>query len=89
MAWPRGRSREPQPTRSGCWEPLAAMTEVLRDHQRRRVYAWEERFAAPRDSSSVAFAQAQGMVDVIWADMSLQFPPKVTAAGSWACTPSC
>jgi len=52
------------------------MTEV-RDHQRGRVYAWEECFVAPRDSSSVAFAQAQGMVDAIWTDMGLQFPPKV------------
>ena len=53
------------------------MTEVLRDHQRGRVYAWEERFVAPCDSSSIAFAQAQGMVDAIWADMGLRFPPKV------------
>ena len=52
------------------------MTDI-RDHQRGRVYAWEERFVAPRDSSSVAFPQAQGMVDAIWADMSLRFPPKV------------
>jgi hypothetical protein len=53
------------------------MTEVLRDHQRGRVYAWEERFVAPRDPSSVAFGQAQGVVDAIWADMGLRFPPKV------------
>jgi hypothetical protein len=53
------------------------MTEVLRDHQRGRVYAWEERFVAPRDPSSVAFGQAQGIVDTIWADMGLRFPPKV------------
>jgi hypothetical protein len=52
------------------------MTEV-RDHQRGRVYAWEERFVASRDSSSIAFAQAQGVVDAIWADMGLRFPPKV------------
>jgi hypothetical protein len=52
------------------------MTEV-RDHQRSRVYAWEESFVAPHDSSSVAFAQAQGVVDAIWADMALWFPPKV------------
>jgi hypothetical protein len=52
------------------------MTEV-RDHQRSRVYAWEESFIALRDSSSVTFAQAQGVVDAIWADMALRFPPKV------------
>jgi hypothetical protein len=53
------------------------MIEFLRDHQRGRVYAWEERFVAPRDPSSVAFAQAQGIVDAIWADMGLRFPPEV------------
>jgi hypothetical protein len=52
------------------------MTEV-RDHQRGRVYAWEEHFVAPCDLSSVAFAQAQGVVDAIWAEMGLQFPPMV------------
>jgi hypothetical protein len=52
------------------------MTEV-RDYQRSRVYAWEESFVAPRDSSSVAFAQGQGVVDAIWADMALRYPPKV------------
>lgn len=49
----------------------------VRDHQRGRVYAWEERFVTSRDSSSVAFAQAQGVVDAIWAEMGLRFPPKV------------
>jgi hypothetical protein len=49
----------------------------VRDHQRGQVYAWEEHFVAPRDSSSVAFAQAQGVVDAIWADMGPRFPPKV------------
>jgi hypothetical protein len=48
-----------------------------RDHQRARVYAWEEHFIALRDQTSIAFAQAQAMVDAIWADMGLRFPPKV------------
>jgi len=48
-----------------------------RDRQRSKVYAWEERFVAPRDPSSIVFAQAQGMVDAIWAEMGLRFPPKV------------
>ena len=50
------------------------MTEVLRDHQRGRVYAWEERFVAPHDPSSVAFKQAQGVVDAIWAEVGLRLP---------------
>ena len=49
----------------------------VRDRQRSKVYAWEERFIAPRDQSSIAFAQAQGMVDAIWTEMGLLFPPKV------------
>ena len=48
-----------------------------RDRQRGKVYAWEERFVAPLDPSSVSFAQAQGMVNAIWAEMGLRFPPKV------------
>ena len=48
-----------------------------RDRQRSKVYAWEERFVAPYDPSTIALAQAQGMVDAIWSDMGLRFPPKV------------
>jgi hypothetical protein len=50
---------------------------AARDRQRTKVYTWEEGFVAPRDPSSIAFAQAQGMVDTIWAEMGLRFPPKV------------
>ena len=48
-----------------------------RDRQRSKVYAWEERFVAPYDPSTIALAQAQGMVDAIWSEMGLRFPPKV------------
>ena len=48
-----------------------------RDRQRSKVYAWEERFVVPHDPSLIAFAHAQGMVDAIWADMGLRFPPRV------------
>jgi hypothetical protein len=47
------------------------------DRQRARVYAWEEQFIVPRDQTSITFAQAQGMIDAIWADLGLCFPPKV------------
>ena len=40
-----------------------------RDRQRARVYAWEEQFIALRDQTSITFAQAQGMIDAIWADL--------------------
>jgi hypothetical protein len=56
-----------------------------RDHQRSKVYAWEDRFVAPHDHSSIAFAQAQGVVDAIWAELGLQFPPKVERLPRQAC----
>ena len=46
------------------------------DSQRGKVYAWEERFVAPCDPSTIVFARAQGMVDAIWSDMGLRFSPK-------------
>ena len=54
---------------------VAVMTD--RGRQRSKVYAWEERFVAARDPTSIGFAQAQGMVDAIWAEFGLHFPPKV------------
>ena len=48
-----------------------------RDRQRNRVYAWEELFIAPRDPSLIEFGQAQGVIDAIWAETGLRFPPKV------------
>ncbi len=48
-----------------------------RDCQRGLVYAWENRVIAPRDSSLVPFTSARAMVDAIWAELGLRFPPKV------------
>jgi hypothetical protein len=50
-----------------------------RDDQRGRVYAWENAHVGPRDPTMVAFAEAQAMVDAIWADRGLRFPPRVEA----------
>jgi hypothetical protein len=50
---------------------------VVRDYQRGRVYAWERVAVAPHGESVVAFAAAQGMVDAIWAESGLRYPPKV------------
>ncbi len=50
---------------------------TARDRQRRRVYAWEDRFAAPHGATPIPFAGAQGMVDAIWREMGLQWPPSV------------
>lgn len=48
-----------------------------RDAQRQRVYAWEDRVVAPHGGGSIAFAAAQPMVDAIWAELGLRFPPRV------------
>jgi len=56
-----------------------------RDRQRSKVYDWEERFVAPYDTTLITFAQAQGMVNAIWAEMGLRFPPKVECLPRQAC----
>ncbi|MBR0646244.1 hypothetical protein [Plastoroseomonas hellenica] len=49
---------------------------TARDAQRGRVYAWEDRVVAPRDPGGVGFAAAQGMIDAIWAEQGLRYPPR-------------
>lgn len=58
----------------------------LRDSQRGRVYAWENRIIAPHDITLVTYGRAQAMVDAIWADMGLQFPPGVEKLPSQSST---
>jgi hypothetical protein len=48
-----------------------------RDRQRTRVYAWENRVVARRDPTFVPYQAAQAMVDAIWSDMGLRYPPSV------------
>ncbi len=48
-----------------------------RDRQRGRVYAWENRVVAPRDTTFVPYPAAQAMVDAIWSEMGLCYPPAV------------
>jgi hypothetical protein len=57
-----------------------------RDYQRSRVYAWENRVVAPRDPSFVTFPEAQAMVNAIWSEMGLLYPPKVEPLASQATT---
>lgn len=57
--------------------PKPSEAKPGRDGQRGRVYAWEDRVVAPRDPSQVPFAAAQGMVDAIWSEMGLRYPPRV------------
>jgi hypothetical protein len=48
-----------------------------RDTQRSRVYDWENRVVVPHDRSRVPIAAAQAMVDAIWTEMGLLYPPRV------------
>jgi hypothetical protein len=50
-----------------------------RDYQRSRVYQWESRIVVPRDPTTIAFPAAQGMVNAIWSDLGLRYPPVVQA----------
>ncbi len=48
------------------------------DRQRQRVYDWEDRVVAPlAGPATIDFAAAQGMVDALWAELGLRFPPRV------------
>lgn len=47
------------------------------DRQRARVYAWEDAVITKADTSVVPFSLAQGMVDAIWSEFGLLYPPKV------------
>ena len=57
-----------------------------RDWKRSRVYAWENRVIAPRDRSLVPFPAAQGMVNAIWLEMGLRYPPRVESLPAQART---
>lgn len=49
----------------------------LRDHQRGKAYAWESREVAPHDRTTIDWANAQGMVNAIWAELGLRYPPRI------------
>ncbi|WP_458097774.1 hypothetical protein [Roseomonas sp. WA12] len=48
-----------------------------RDAQRARVYAWEEEAVVPHGQAPIPFTAVQGMVDAIWVEIGLRWPPKV------------
>ena len=53
-----------------------------RDYQRSRVYEWEQRVIAPHDGSAIPVAAAQAMVNAIWSETGLSYPPQVEALPS-------
>jgi hypothetical protein len=47
------------------------------DRQRSRVYQWEDQEVAPRDLTLLSFGILQPMVDAIWLELELKYPPRV------------
>ena len=47
------------------------------DPQARSLYAWEDAVVAPRDRTPVPFARLQALVDHVWAEEGLRWPPRV------------
>jgi hypothetical protein len=50
---------------------------MRQDRQRARVYAWEDAHVAPHGQDMLPFSAAQPMVNAIWAEMGLRYPPAV------------
>lgn len=53
------------------------MLQRKRDSQKQRVYKWEESFLPAKDHSLVPFDNIQGIVNYIWQNENLQYPPIV------------
>lgn len=49
----------------------------VRDYQKSRCYAWENRHVHVMDRSAVSFKDIQAIVDYLWAKEGLQYPPRV------------
>lgn len=48
------------------------------DYQRSKCYAWEYKYIYKEDYSSVPFERLQELVDYIWKEEGLLYPPQVT-----------
>lgn len=53
----------------------------MADYQKSKVYAWERAYL-PNDSVNIDIKQARTLVDYIWEDMGLKYPPVVTEFNS-------
>jgi hypothetical protein len=51
------------------------------DKQKKKVYSWENVCVAPRDKSVVLFNNIQPIVNYIWQEEGLNFPPTVVRLG--------
>lgn len=54
----------------------------MRDFQRQKVYDWEKKYIFPHDRSFVSFEQIQSVVDYVWFNEGLSYPPKVIPLAS-------
>lgn len=66
------------------------MTCSIRDYQKQRLYDWERLCVSPFDKNIVPYDNLQAIVDYIWKEERLQFPPKVMplpkqVTRKWAC----
>jgi hypothetical protein len=57
-------------------EQESAMTQV-RDYQKSACYAWEREVIAPRGGAFVEFEKAQDLVNWIWNEEGLSYPPVI------------
>ena len=53
------------------------MYQKLRDHQRSKVYKWERTHIAPYDHTPVPYENIKAIVDYVWANEGLLYPPCV------------
>jgi hypothetical protein len=53
------------------------LDKTIRDFQKLKVYAWETEVISPKDTTSVPFHQIPSIVEYVWRNEGLNFPPKV------------
>jgi hypothetical protein len=49
----------------------------MRDYQKTRVYRWEDRIVGPRDTKLITIEVAKIVVNYVWEQAGLKYPPKV------------
>ena len=52
------------------------------DKQRKKVYDWQNKIVSPVDKSSVDISTAKSIVDYVWMDLGLEYPPQVSEFNS-------
>lgn len=47
----------------------------MRDYQKQKCYDWQNKFIHIRDTQEVEFENIQNIINYIWKEMRLEFPP--------------